>query len=138
MSNVFFTVSVNKDGSISIPTFAVRGMGYLPGDSISLAMPVEQPTCDQFCSDDELFVARGCSDAVCSGYSVQGNHVNIPSRLFAEAGIPMGSKMSIMAGDGALVMVAGTGDCEDIACEIDCLLNELGIQAPCVTLGADF
>lgn len=138
MNNVYFSVCVNEDGSLTIPAFAARGMGYQPGDSVSLAMPVSQPACDTFCCDDELFISRGCTDAICSGYSVEGCGVNIPARLFAVADIPIGTPINVMAGDDVLILVAGTGMCEDLPCEIDCLLNELGIDAPCVTLGADF
>lgn len=139
MSNVYFTMNINEDGSATIPAFAVRGLGYLPGDSASLVIPVQQPDCDIECCNDELFLSRSCSDAICNGYLAEGHEINIPPRLFARANIPVGATVNLIAGDNALVLVAGTEVCEDLACEIDCLLSELGIDAgPCIPLGTDF
>lgn len=138
MENVYFDMCVSGDGSASIPAFAVRGLGYRPGDTVTLAVPVDQPDCDTECGSDELLLSRACGEIFCAGYSSDGADVNIPARLFVKAGIPFGTKVQVMAGDNALVLVAGTRDCEDLACEIDCLLGELGIDAPCVALGADF
>ncbi len=139
MDNVNFMLRINEDGSITIPAFAVRGLGYRPGDTVDLAIPIHQPDCDTECCCDELFLSRSCSDTICTGYTAEGNMVNLPPRLFAKAGIPLGTRVNVMAGDNALVLVAGTEVCEDLACEVDCLLTELGIDAgPCLYLGADF
>ena len=139
MDNVYFMEKVKEDGSLTIPAFAMRGMGYEPGESVGLVLPVKQPDCGFGCDDDQLFIARGCSDAYCTGYTTEGSDVNIPIKLFGDARVPISTPFHIMAGDGALVLVAGSGDCTDLAEEIHCLLEELGIDVgACIPLGCHF
>lgn len=138
MNNVCFSVKVHKDGSLKIPPFAVRGLGYQPGDDVDLALPADQPECEICCCDD-LFIMRRRSDAFCPGYTVQEDEVNIPLGLFNEAGVPVGTTVYVMAGENALVLAAGTDDCEDLPAEIHCLLEELDIDVgPRLPLALDF
>ena len=128
MSKVYFSATVNQDGSLTVPAFAMRGMGHSPEDTVHIATPTNIPDCGFECFTDELFIGRCCSDTICSGYTSDGEDVNIPAKLFADAGVPAGSEVTILAGDGALVLVAGTGDAAGLPEAITELLVDLGLE----------
>jgi hypothetical protein len=139
MGKVYFSLTVNGDGSINVPAFAIRGLGYAPGDSVSLIVPAEQPPCDCESREDELLLSRYCAGAPTAGYTTDGEEVNIPARMFAKAGLPAGTTVYAMTGDRALVLAAGAGDCEDLPEKIAGLLDDLGIEAGgCIPLETDF
>lgn len=139
MANVYFSATVGTDGSLTIPAFAMRGLGLEPGDEVGLAVPLDLPACGFDCACDELFLSRCCADIVCGGYTTEGDTANIPSRLFARADIPIGGSVYAMAGDGALVLVASSEDGADLSAEIYEFLGELGVRAgQPIPLSADF
>ncbi len=138
MSNARFTIHVNEDSSITIPAFTARGLGYTPFDEVHLVVPVEQPDCG-FRGCNELYLGRHCEEVACTGYTADGSEVNLPPRLFSLSGVSVGAEVQVLAGDGALVLVAGSGICEDLPDEISELLDELGIKTTVsVPLGCDF
>ena len=61
-------------------------------------------------------------------YSTDGGRLNIPERLLAEAGIPEGQRITVVAADGALLIVTAQDELEDLPVEVCALLNELGIS----------
>ena len=85
MNNVHLSASVNVDGSLAIPSFAVRGLGYTPGAAVNLVLPIE--TCSANCTDSELLLRRVCSDYDGEGYTTDGETINIPLELLQDAGI---------------------------------------------------
>ena len=126
MNKVYLSASVNDDGTITIPAFAVRGLGYEPEDNVNLALPVTQTLCD--CKDNELFLSRCCGEPECSGYTSDSDELNIPTKLLCEAAIPTGSGISVLAADGALLVIATEKSLEDLPLELTCFLGELGIS----------
>ena len=126
MNKIYLSAAVNDDGTITIPDFAARGLGYEPGDNVNLALPVTQTLCD--CSDNELFLSRCCGEPECSGYTSDGEELNIPARLLCEAAIPTGSDISVLAADGVLLVIATEKSLEDLPLELSCFLGELGIS----------
>lgn len=125
-NNVYVTATVNDDGTMSIPAFAVRGLGYTPGEQVNAAIPVRQCICE--CEDNELFISRCCPEAECAGYRSDGDDLNIPARLLCDANIAAGTDIAILAAEGALVLMAVEDALEDLPVELCCLLNELGIS----------
>ena len=125
MSKVYISATVNSDGTITIPVFAARGLGYEPGDEVNMTLPVEQTICD--CDDNELFLSRCCSEAECSGYTSDGDELNIPARLLCDAMIPAGSEISVLSADGALLIIAAEEPLDELPLELTCFLAELGI-----------
>lgn len=126
MNKIRMNAAVNEDGSLTIPAFAVRGLGYEPEEEVSLTIPTNQYICD--CPENELFVGRVCGESACSGYTSDSDDLNIPARLLADASIPMGEDVSVLVAEGALLIVATEKVLEDLPVELCCLLNELGIS----------
>ena len=126
MNKVYLSATVNDDGSLTIPSFAARGLGYEPGDEVNLTLPVFQCLCK--CEDSELFISRCCGEAECSGYTSDGDDLNIPSSLLCESAIPVCSDISVLAADGALLIIAAKDELEDLPLELRCFLDELGIS----------
>jgi hypothetical protein len=125
MSKVYLSMKINDDGSLTIPAFAARGLGYEPGEEINLTLPVRHCLCD--CEDNELFLSRCCGDAECGGYTSDGDELNIPARLLCEAGIPAGSGVSVLSAEGMLIIAAGgDGMQSDLTDELGCFMAELG------------
>jgi bifunctional DNA-binding transcriptional regulator/antitoxin component of YhaV-PrlF toxin-antitoxin module len=123
MNNVYLTAAVNKNGALTIPAFAVRGMGYEPGDKVNINIPLGG--CPSKCEDSELLLSRGCGAA--DNYTTDGEDVNIPARFLAGAGIAPGSEISVLSADGALVIAAAANGMQrDFTDEIGCFLEELG------------
>ena len=125
MNRVYIGGTVNDDGSLTIPAFAVRGLGYEPEDEINLTMPVQQCICD--CEESELFLSRCCGEAECSGYTSDDDELNIPANLLCEAALPAGIDISVLAADGVLLIVAAKDELEDLPQELQCFLHELGV-----------
>lgn len=134
MNKIHFESQVNADGSITIPAFVARGLGYEPHEGVSMTLPTNQYLCD--CSDNALFIGRCCSDFECAGYTSDGDALNIPAKLLSDAEIPMGEDISILVADGALVIVAAEEALEELPIELCCLLNELGVSPMSVTYPA--
>ena len=126
MNKIRMSAAVNKDGTLTIPAFATRGLGYEPGDEINLTIPTNQYICD--CPENELFLGRVCGEESCSGYTSDSDELNIPARLLADASIPMGQDIAVLVAEGALLIVATQELLEDLPVELCCLLNELGIS----------
>ncbi len=126
MNKVYLSATVNEDGSLTIPAFAVRGLGYEPEEEVSLTLPVHPCLCD--CEDNELFLARCCGEAECSGYTSNGGELNLPPQLLCEAGISTGTDVTILSADGALLIIAAENELEDLPLELRCFLEELGIS----------
>ena len=126
MNKVYLSATVNEDGTLTIPAFAVRGLGYEPGDEVNMTLPVQQCICD--CEDNELFLSRCCGEAECSGYTCDGDELNIPPQILCEAGIPVGANVTVLSADGALVIIAAEDELEDLPLELRCFLSELGIS----------
>lgn len=61
-------------------------------------------------------------------YSTDGGRLNIPKRLLEEAGIPEGQSITVVAADGALLLMAAQDEIGDLPVEVCALLNELGIS----------
>ena len=125
MSKVYLSATVDSDGALTIPAFAVRGLGYEPGDEVNLTLPVTQAICD--CDDNELFLSRCCAEAECGGYTNDGDELNIPARLLCDAMIPAGSEISVLSADGALLIIAAEEPLDELPLELTCFLAELGI-----------
>lgn len=66
MSKIHTTVRVGVDGSLTLPAFFMRGMGYEPGEEVPITTPANQYICD--CDANRLLVTRTCDDAECTGY----------------------------------------------------------------------
>lgn len=126
MSKVYFSIKVAEDGSMTIPAFAARGLGFEPGDEACLNVPLEAPDCDGSCGCNGLFLGRCCDSPLCTGYTSDGDTLNIPAAMLAEGGIPVCGVFTMIAGDKALVLVAGTDEFVDLDEEIGELLCELG------------
>lgn len=126
MNKVYLSATVNEDGSLTIPAFAVRGLGYKPEEEINLTLPVKHCLCD--CEENELFLSRCCGESECGGYRSDGDELNIPARLLCEAAIPTGSNISVLAAKGALLVIAAEDELEDLPLELSCFLGELGIS----------
>ena len=126
MSKVYFGATVNENGTLTIPAFAVRGLGYVPGDDVNLTLPATPCLCD--CEDNELFLSRCCAEAACSGYTSDSDELNIPARMLCEVSIPTGTNVSVLTADGALLIIAAEESLEDLPLELTCLLGELGIS----------
>ena len=67
MSKIHTTVRVGVDGSLTLPAFFMRGMGYEPGEEVPITTPANQNICD--CDANRLLVTRTCDDAECTGYT---------------------------------------------------------------------
>lgn len=126
MNKINMNAKVNEDGTLTIPAFAARGLGYEPGDQVDITIPTNQYICD--CPENELFIGRVCGDASCSGYTSDSDDLNIPARLLADASIPMGEDITVLVAEGALLIVAAEELLEELPTELCCLLNELGIS----------
>lgn len=126
MSMVHFSIGVDGNGALKVPAFAVRGLGLSPGDKVSLALPVESPECIGGCDTGELILCQSCGDSLCTGYACTGEELNIPAALLSEAGIPLGSDVTLITCEGAVVLVACAGDFEDVDEEIAELLCDIG------------
>lgn len=139
MSKVYFSATVNENGELVVPAFAIRGMGFKPKDEVAISVPVEQPTCGIECGCNELFIGRCCGKSDCCGYTSDGEDVNIPARMLARAGLPVGTDVQLMTSENALVLVAGSGIHTGLADEIEATLEELGIEdAHAISLDCDF
>ena len=46
MSKIHTTVRVGVDGSLTLPAFFMRGMGYEPGEEVPITTPANQYICD--------------------------------------------------------------------------------------------
>ena len=125
MSKVYLSATVNSDGTLTIPAFAVRGLGYEPGDQVNMTLPVTPTICE--CDDNELFLSRCCSESECSGYTSDGEELNIPASLLCEAMIPAGSDISVLTADGVLMIIAAEDALDELPLELTCFLAELGI-----------
>lgn len=125
MSKVYLSTTVNDDGSMNIPNFAVRGLGYKPGDKVNITLPVAQSICE--CNASELFLSRCCAESECSGYTSDSEELNIPTQLLCDAMVPVGSRISIISADQTLVIVVTEEASEELAMELSCCLDELGI-----------
>ena len=80
MSKIHTTVRVGVDGSLTLPAFFMRGMGYEPGEEVPITTPANQYICD--CDANRLLVTRTCDDAECTGYTSSGMELNLPAALF--------------------------------------------------------
>lgn len=127
MSKIYFKLTVDEDGSMTIPAFVARGLGCRPGDEVMGASP-SGSACDAGCECAELYIGPCCTEGECSGYTSDGDEVNLPAPMLAEAGIPMGAELSVIAGDKTLVLAMGDEELSDLPCEIEELLAELGVQ----------
>lgn len=76
MSKIHTTVRVGVDGSLTLPAFFMRGMGYEPGEEVPITTPANQYICD--CDANRLLVTRTCDDAECTGYTSSGNSASAP------------------------------------------------------------
>ena len=126
MSKVHTSVKIRKDGSLVLPAFVMRGMGYAPGEEVPITTPADQYICD--CDANSLLVSRVCGDAGCAGYTSEEPELNLPADLLAEASIPVGEEITVLVADGALLIVPTTEDLLELPVELCCLLNELGIS----------
>ena len=106
MSKIHTTVRVGVDGSLTLPAFFMRGMGYEPGEEVPITTPANQYICD--CDANRLLVTRTCDDAECTGYTSSGMELNLPAALLSEASIPVGEEVAVLAADGALIIVPST------------------------------
>ena len=102
MSKIHTTVRVGVDGSLTLPAFFMRGMGYEPGEEVPITTPANQYIC--------------------------GMELNLPAALLSEASIPVGEEVAVLAADGALIIVPSTEELRELSVELCCLLNELGIS----------
>ena len=127
MNKIYLNGTVSEDGTLTIPAFAVRGLGYEPEDNVNLTLPVNQCLCD--CTESEVFISRCCGDADCGGYTSDGDELNIPQSLLCEAAIPNCSDISIITANGLLLIISATDELEDLTQEMSCFLGELGINA---------
>lgn len=73
-------------------------------------------------------MSRVCGDAGCAGYTSEGPDLNLPAGMLAEASIPLGEDISVLAADGALIIVPATEELRELPAEFCCLLNDLGIS----------
>jgi hypothetical protein len=130
MCKAYLSAVVNGDGSLTIPAFAVRGMGYAPGDEVGLAIPTE--TCAAACGGSGLLIRRVCGSfqGGGNGYTTEGDEINLPEKLLTGCGVPLGSEISVLSADGMLI-IAVTGDDErqcDLTDELGCFMEELGFD----------
>jgi len=125
MSKVYISAAVGANGALTIPSFAVRGLGYGPGQEVNMTLPVKQTICD--CNESELFLSRCCAESECSGYTSDGIDLNIPAKLLCDAMIPAGSDISVLSADGALLVIAAEAPLDELPLELKCFLSELGI-----------
>ena len=95
MSKIHTTVRVGVDGSLTLPAFFMRGMGYEPGEEVPITTPANQYICD--CDANSLLVTRACDDAECTGYTSSGMELNLPAALLSEASIPVGEEVAVLA-----------------------------------------
>ena len=95
MSKIHTTVRVGVDGSLTLPAFFMRGMGYEPGEEVPITTPANQYICD--CDANRLLVTRTCDDAECTGYTSSGMELNLPAALLSEASIPVGEEVAVLA-----------------------------------------
>lgn len=132
MSKVHTSVKIRKDGSLVLPAFVMRGMGYAPGEEVPITTPADQYICD--CDANSLLVSRVCGDAGCAGYTSEEPELNLPADLLAEASIPVGEEIIVLAADGALIIATAPEEIKELPLEFCCLLNELGISPLSVRL----
>lgn len=132
MSKLHTSVKVSKDGSLVLPAFIMRGMGYAPGEDVPITTPADQYICD--CDANSLLVSRVCGDAGCAGYTSEEPELNLPADLLAEASIPVGEEIIVLAADGALIIATAPEEIKELPLEFCCLLNELGISPLSVRL----
>ena len=136
MKSVYLTATVNNDGSLTIPGFAVRGLGYKEGSNINLVLPTD--ICCADCEDSELLIKRVCDNYNGEGYTNDGDVINIPGSLMKDAGIWVGSKISVLSSKGMLIIAtASEGRLRDLTDELGCFMAELGYDPEIVeTLNA--
>ncbi len=135
MDKVYLSATVNKDGTLTIPAYAVRGLGFLPGRQVDLALPAE--LCDCACGGSELHLQRMCGQAEDFGgdYTTEGCAINLPEEMLERAGIPLGSDISVLSADGMLLIaVSGDGMQEDLTDELTCFMEELGYDPETVEI----
>ena len=125
MTNAYITVTVNDNGTLSIPAFAVRGLGYQPGAAVSLALPTE--ICSAECEASALLIRRVCDDYSGEGYTTENNMINLPLELLEAADIETGSAISVLSSDGMMIIAVTSGDIQrDLTDELGCFMAELG------------
>lgn len=131
MTNVYLTVTVDGDGTLTIPAFAMRGLGYRPGKDVQLALPTE--ICSADCDDSELLIRRICDDYSGEGYTTEGDTINIPLELLEATGIKTGSDISVLSSDGMMIIAVTDGERQrDLTDELGCFMAELGHDPECV------
>jgi hypothetical protein len=109
MSKVYINATVSKDGSLTIPAFAARGLGYEPGDEVCLALPTDLRSCD--CQESELLVTPVCA----------ADEEEVPTRQ--EAGV------SLLCSDGMMIVaVTEKEHIQDLTDALSCLMEELGFD----------
>ena len=74
MSKIHTTVRVGVDGSLTLPAFFMRGMGYEPGEEVPITTPANQYICD--CDANRLLVTRTCDDAECTGLAMMNGFLS--------------------------------------------------------------
>lgn len=89
----------------------------MPGD------PCFYPCCGR-----ELHLIPGCAGQDSSSCVSDGDRLSIPKQFLKEANIPDGQDVTVMAADGALLIVTVQDELEDLPLELCALLNELGIS----------
>jgi hypothetical protein len=126
MKNVHFESTVRKDGSFTVPAFFVRGLGYLPGEKVTLSVPVD--SCGYGCDESVLALDRVCNDEDCEqSYTTEGGDINIPIAVFEDAGLPLGGDISVLVSDGMFVIAAAEKEHQaDLTDALSCLMEELG------------
>jgi hypothetical protein len=59
-------------------------------------------------------------------YSTDSGELNIASELLISAGVTLGSDISVLVADGALIIVAAEDIQREITDEIGCFMEEIG------------
>ena len=60
-------------------------------------------------------------------YSTQGANLNVPVDWLLDAGLPLGSKLSVLIADGMLILAAAEAEHQrDLTDELSCVMEELG------------
>jgi antitoxin component of MazEF toxin-antitoxin module len=125
MTKIYIQAIVDEANQLTLPALAMRGLGYFSGDTVSITIPACD--CTEDCECAELLLLRTCENMTESGYTSEGDVINIPPVLLAAAGLNPGTACSVLStGEVLLIAAAATPKLQqELTDELSCLLEEL-------------
>ena len=97
------TFTIDRHGSMKIPSAVLKEMGLFPGDHVRVAYLTQDGNTNTF---REFMLS---SDAIDECFPGENNAIQIPARLMREANISPDSDLQIVCLNGSLVICQDTG-----------------------------